>query len=376
MRRKQTEQIKKDLAKKMVFLVGPRQVGKTWLAREIGKGYAETTYLNYDSVEDRQIIKKEAWPKKTELLILDELHKMKGWKNYLKGVFDTREEKQKILVTGSARLNTFRQSGDALSGRFFVHRLLPFSLSEIKGLDLDQDSFGLGRFMLRSGFPEPFLADSEEDANRWRSQYIDGLVRSDILDFETIHNFQAIRTIFELLRQRVGSSISYSSLAEDAQISPATAKKYVHILESLYIVFRIFPHSKNIARSILREPKIYFFDNGLVLSDEGAKFENLVAISLLKHIYGKSDYTGKNYALEYLRNKEKREVDFVVSIDEKLDELIEVKLSDSNLSRSLKYFCDKYGIKGTQLVKDLKREKTFGKIDIALAEKYLKNLFL
>jgi len=376
MQRKQAEQIKKDLDKKMVFLVGPRQAGKTWLAKEIGKSYTKTTYLNYDSAEDRQIIRQESWREKTELLILDELHKMKGWKNYLKGVFDTRQEGQKILVTGSARLNAFRQSGDALSGRFFMHRLLPFSLAEIKNFNLNSGDFNLDRFMRRSGFPEPFLAQSDQDAQRWRAQYIDGLIRTDILDFEMIHNLQAIRTIFELLRQKVGSPVSYASLAEDVQVSPVTVRKYIEILESLYIIFRIFPHSKNIARSILKEPKIYFFDNGLVSGDEGAKFENLAAVSLLKHVYAKSDYTGQKYVLEYLRTKEKKEVDFAVSIDDRLEEIIEVKLADGNLSPNLKYFCDKYDLKGTQLVRDLKREKTFGKIDIVLAEEYLSNLFL
>ncbi|MEI7425826.1 MAG: ATP-binding protein [Candidatus Moraniibacteriota bacterium] len=371
MYRKQTEQIIKDLAKKMVFLVGPRQVGKTWLAKEIGKNYANTVYLNYDSLGDREIIKKEAWPEKTDFLILDELHKMKGWKNYLKGVFDTKKTEQKIIVTGSARLNTFRQTGDALSGRFFVHRLLPFSLTELK-----VEKYETERFMQRGGFPEPFLASDEVEADRWRSQYIDGLIRVDILDFETIHNFRAIKIVFELLRTKVGSPVSYKSIAEDAQISPLTAKKYVEIFESLFIIFRVFPYSKNIARSILKEPKVYFFDTGLVLGDDGARFENFVAVSLLKHVLGKADSTGKEYDLKYLRTKTGQEVDFALVENGAIAELIEAKLSDGNLSKNLNYFCEKYSLKGTQVVKELKQEKTLGNIDIVLAEKYLKSLFL
>ena len=183
MYRKQIEQIIKDLKKKIVFIVGPRQVGKTWLAHEIGKRFNNTTYLNYDSFEDHQIIKRESWPLSTELLILDELHKMQGWKNYLKGVFDTKSDNLKLLVTGSARLDLFRQAGDSLAGRFFTHRLLPFSISELREFSISED---INRFIQRGGFPEPFLADNEIYAKRWRNQYIDGLIRTDVLDFEKV----------------------------------------------------------------------------------------------------------------------------------------------------------------------------------------------
>jgi len=374
MYRRQIEQIKKDLEKKMVFVVGPRQVGKTWLAKEIGKDFKHPVYLNYDSAQDRQIIKEESWPQKTDLLIFDELHKMKGWKNYLKGVFDTKNSQLKILVTGSARLNTFRQTGDSLAGRFFIHRLLPFSLSEIK--DLKNANFDADRFLKRGGFPEPLLAKKEEDADRWRKQYFDGLIRTDILDFEMIHNFRAMQMVLDLLRRKVGSPISYASIAEDVQVSPTTVKKYIEIFESLYIVFRVFPYSKKIARSILKEPKIYFFDTGLVIGDEGTGFENFVAGSLLKHVLGKTDKTGREFTLHYLRTKESKEVDFVLAKDEKMLQLIEAKLTDHALSKNLKYFADKYKVKGIQIVKELRREKTIGGIEIVLAENFLKELFL
>lgn len=373
MRRKQTARIIQDLNKKVVFIVGPRQVGKTWLAKEIGKKFKETVYLNYDRAEDRQIIKKESWPRKTELLILDELHKMKGWKNYLKGVFDTKDERLKILVTGSARLNAFRQTGDSMAGRFFLHRLLPFSAAELKNEKIEHI---IERLMERGGFPEPFLAEDEIEANRWRGQYLDGLIRVDILDFENIHNFRAMQMVLELLRRKVGSPVSYVSIAEDAQISPATAKRYIDIFEELFIVFKVVPYSQNIARSILKEPKIYFFDAGLVVGDEGARFENLAALSLLKHVFGKIDYFAEKYELKYLRTKEGKEADFALIKDDKIVEAIEVKISDGESDKNLRYFSEKYDLKASQIVKELKREKSIGKIDIVLAEKYLRELFL
>lgn len=371
MRRLKQKIIEKDLQNKIVFLVGPRQVGKTWLAKEISKSYSHPVYLNYDSLTDRKIMEHQNWLTSTNLLILDEIHKMPNWKNYLKGLFDTKEDHLKILVTGSARLDTFRQSGDSLAGRFFSHRLLPFSIAELKNTDYDSD---LNRLIDKSGFPEPFLKNEPNFANRWRNQYIDGLIRTDILDFEEINNFKAIQIIFELLRERVGSSISLTSLAEDAHIAPNTVKKYLQIFEALYITFRITPFSKNIARSLLKEPKIYFYDTGLVKNGSGPQFENFIALSLLKHTYQQNDELGLDYDLNYLKTKEGKEVDFVLTKDNEMQTLIEVKLSDDSFSKSLVLFSEKYQVPGLQLVKDLKHERVEKNLQILKALNFLKTL--
>ncbi|MBS0655944.1 MAG: ATP-binding protein, partial [Verrucomicrobia bacterium] len=306
MERAQKQAILRDLNKKMVLIAGPRQAGKTTLAKAIAKEFTHSSYLSFDRLADQKIIREESWLPSTELLILDEIHKMEGWKNYLKGVFDTKPPHQKILVTGSARLEIFNQVGDSLAGRFFLHRLMPLSPAECEQMNV---TYSIDHFLERGGFPEPFFAESVVDANRWRLQYVDSLTTQDVLDFDNIQNLKAIRLIFELLRQRVGSPVSYSSLAEDTHISPTTVKKYIEILEALYIIFRVTPFSNNIARSLLKEPKIYFFDTGLVNGDGGARFENFIACCLLKHIFGKIDYQAEAYSLHYLQTKEKNEVD-------------------------------------------------------------------
>lgn len=374
MNRQQTAQIIKDLNKKIVFLVGPRQVGKTWLAKNIATSFNNIVYLNYDKEEDKEVIKKHQWLDDTDLLILDELHKMKGWKNYLKGVFDTRNDRLKILVTGSARLDTFRQAGDSLAGRFFIHHLLPLSLAELVQVGNHSDIYKL---MKRGGFPEPFLADSDEEADRWRNQYIDGLIRDDVLNFEKIDDLNAMKTVFWILRHSVGSSISVSSIANQVQKSPTTIKRYIDILEALYIIFRITPYSKKVSRSILKESKIYFYDTGLVIGSDGIKLENLVATSLLKSIMGRNDYLGKRESLHYIRTKEQQEVDFAIEDSEKgVVEIIEVKLSDDSVSKNLKYFSEKYSWPAVQLIANLSVEKQIDKIKMVKANNYLEKLFI
>lgn len=373
MHRVQLELIKKDLKKKMVFLVGPRQSGKTWLAKQIALDYKSSLYLNYDSFEDKKIINEQAWNPELDLIIFDELHKKPDWKNYIKGVFDTKQNNTKILVTGSARLDIYDRMGDSLAGRYFRHRLLPFSLAELKQVGAQ---LSVTKLIKRSGFPEPFLAETDLDAGRWRQQYINSLLSTDIFEFDKIQNFKALKLLFELLRQRVGSPISYQSLSEDIAISPNTVKKYIEILEALFVIFLVRPYSKNIARTILKEPKIYFFDTALVEGDEGRRFENLVALSLLKNIYAQNDYLAKDLSLHYLRTKDGTEVDFAIANKSKLELMIEAKVSERKLDRGLISFTKNYEYEGVQIVQNLTKEIKESNLKLAPANSYLSSLYL
>lgn len=373
MRRAQFESITRDLEKKMVLLVGPRQVGKTWLAREIGKIFSRTVYLNYDSLADREKIQAMQWPHDTELLIFDELHKMRGWKNFLKGVFDTRAPTMRILVSGSARLNAHRKMGDSMVGRYFVHHILPLSLKELSGTEWNGD---IDRLLLRGGFPEPFLALDPLDFDRWRHRYAENMIRGDVLDFATVEDVRVMQEVFDALRRSVGSPVSFSSIAGMTGSSPITIKRYIGILEALYIIFLVRPYTKKISRSILKEPKAYFFDSGLAL-DDGARFENMVAVSLLKQNTSRADLLGKNWRVGYLRTKEGKEIDFALSDENnELKEVIEVKLSDDTPSKTLLYFSEKYKVQGTQIVGHLRNDfMAKPSVRIVDATRHLSNLF-
>jgi predicted AAA+ superfamily ATPase len=318
------------------------------------------------------MIKKEGWPDTTDLLILDEIHKMPEWKNFVKGVFDTKPETLHMIVTGSARLETFRQTGDSMAGRFFRHRLYPLSYKELP----EKEPGSIEKLIERGGFPEPFCARDPVDVERWRNQYVDGLIRTDVLDFERVHDLRIIQTVLELLRRRVGSPVSFNSIAEDVQVSPTTVKRYIEIMEALFIVFRITPYSRNIARSLLKEPKIYFFDTGMVIGDDGAKFENMIAVSLLKHVCGMTDYLGKQMDLMYIRTKDGEEVDFCIVEKDMPVRIVEVKAGGKDFGTSLKKIHNHYGFSAVAVIKDLKREFKEDGIPVMPAASFCNELFM
>lgn len=373
MKRNIFDLILNDLQQKMVFITGPRQVGKTYLAQQIMDAFSNPQYLNYDVYEDRVIIHGHTWNIDADLVIFDEIHKMKNWKAFLKGAYDAKPKSQSLLITGSARMETFRQSGESLAGRYFHHRLLPISVKEAESHLPPAKS--IIRLNTVGGFPEPFLDGTEETAARWQNQYYTDLIREDILEFSRIHELKTMRMLLDMLRNRIGSPVSFKALSEDLQIAPNTVKKYMEILESLYIIFLVYPFSKNIARSILKEPKVYLFDSGYVRGDDGIHFENTCAVSLLKHIYHMQDAHGKQVYLHYLRTKDKREIDFAIIENESPTQLIEVKWADANISKPLLYFKKKWeGISAVQLVCLLRQERTVKDVSIVKAEKWLSRL--
>jgi len=361
--------IKKDLKEKIVILSGPRQVGKTTLSKQL---IPSSMYLNYDSAADRKIIRKDEWARDVELVIFDELHKMKNWKSWIKGIYDTEGIPPSLLVTGSARIETYRKGGDSLAGRFFSYRLHPLTVKEICAYLNETPKAALDKLVSFGGFPEPYLKNSETFAKRWRRTHVDTIIREDLLDLERVRDIKSIEILIELLKARVGSSTSFSSLAEDLQVSVHTVKHWLQILENLYVIFPVRPYHRNIARSILKEPKYYLYDPSAVDGDLGMKLENVVALALLRDLHLLEDTTGSKVSLHYLRDKEKNEVDFLTVIDNKPTLMIEVKVSDDSFSKSLYRFSGFLkDARPIQLVYNLKRKKSTRHMDMLPAHDFL-----
>ena len=365
-----------DLKEKIVLLTGPRQTGKTTLSKMLMTGF---DYFNFDNAEDRLSLLEKSWDRSKDLIIFDELHKLKNWKSWLKGIYDTEGVPPSILVTGSAKLDIYKKMGDSLAGRFFQFRLHPLDLKEIKNiLNPENLQTELDKLLNTGGFPEPFLNGSSRFYNRWKRSHLDIIIKQDLIDLENVQHITSVETLIQLLKKRVGSPVSYSSLARDLQCSDKTIKRWLTILENMYVIFRVSPFHKNIARSILKSPKFYFYDTGQVIGDPCAKLENLVACALLKEINYLADCYGEEKHLYYLRNKEGREVDFCIITNEDPALMVEVKWRDENVSPNFKIFKKSFpGVKMLQIVKELKKEKTFPDgIEIRSAHKWLSRLSL
>jgi len=372
MKRYIEKDITRDLRRKLVLLAGPRQVGKTTLSKQL---FSSCVYLNYDSSRDRRIILDGEWPRQTELVIFDELHKMKKWKSWIKGVFDTEGVNPPLLVTGSARLETARKGGDSLAGRFFYYRLHPLSVKECVDFCDEPLSGIVDKLLTVGGFPEPYLNGTEGYAKRWRRTHLDTILRQDLLDLERVRDIKSIEIMIELLRSRVGSMISCSSLANDLQVSGHTVKHWLQILENLYVIFPVRPYSQKIARSILKEAKYYFYDCGAVTGGKGARLENMVALELFKELHYLEDTTGSKVSLHYLRDKQMREVDFLAVIDDKPVMMVEVKESDDSFARSIFHFKSFLpAAKPHQVVLNLRRPKEKDGVKMVAIEEFLKNL--
>lgn len=350
-----SQSITHDLDSKIVLVSGPRQVGKTTLARQLGFDY---DYFNWDAAEDRLSLQKKTWDRNRALVIFDELHKMPKFKNWLKGVYDTEGVRPRIIVTGSARLDIAKKMGDSLAGRFFLYRLHPFDLWELSNTNSPEVIYE--RLLKCSGFPEPYLAGASSFYRRWARTHTDMILRQDMLDLESVRSISQIETLIEMMRHRVGSPISYASLGRDLQVDGKTVKHWLSILENLFVLFRVPPFHRNIARAILKEPKYYFYDLARVGGDEGIKFENLVALSVKKRLDYLADTQGLKADLYFVRNKQGQEIDFYVHREDQAGVLLEAKLSDDMPPSHFERFASMLKTKvNILLVKNLKRDKTY-----------------
>jgi predicted AAA+ superfamily ATPase len=348
-----------DLVAKMVLVAGPRQVGKTTLAQRLLEGAGDGVYLNWDNREDRREIRAARWPGGGGLVVLDELHKWRGWKRWLKGEFDKHRAKLRFLVTGSARLDLYRRGGDSLQGRYHHYRLHPFSLAELNrqkpktavaepGGELEIPGKGapgiLGQLMETGGFPEPALSGSKRAHRRWQKERLDRFFREDVRDLEAIRELSSLELLADLLPDKVGSPISLNALREDLEVSHRAVSHWMDVLERLYHVVRVRPWTSPRVRALRKMPKAYLWDWSLV-PQRGPRFENLVALHLLKLCHLLEDAEGHAAELWYLRDRSGREVDFLVTVSRRPWFAVEAKLRETRIDPALVYFRERLGLR-------------------------------
>lgn len=362
--------------KSMVFLSGPRQAGKTTLAKLIARSFTNSLYFNWDISDHRTLFLEnplffegvERKDASTPLIIFDEIHKYKDWKNYLKGVYDQFNRRFKFLVSGSGRLDLYQKGGDSLAGRYYLFHLWPFTIAELAGRNLTIGAFlkeplaismekkgklldiwsGLSTL---SGFPEPYISQKETTYRRWSKTYSHQLIREDIRDLVDIKSVMDLETLYLLLPSKVGSPLSIPSLSGDLKVSYNSVKNWLSAFERFFLIFSIPTWTEKISRAIQKERKIYLWDSPRV-KEPAARFENMVAIEIWRAVTLWNDVGYGDFSIHLVRNKEKQEVDFLIANNGRPFLLIETKLGDTEPSKSLRIFQNALNIPAVQLLNE------------------------
>ncbi len=377
--------IARDLQEKMIFMGGPRQVGKTTFSKLVAeKDYA---YYNWDNKEQRRAILRAAWPAENRLIILDELHKYSRWKSFIKGEYDVHKERHNFFVTGSARLNVYKKGGDSLLGRYHYYRLHPFSYAELLHLqnelipgkelafaskannqDIVDTLFAFG------GFPEPYLKAAPTQLQRWHNERKQLLFREDIRDLTNIRDLSTMEILSDLLPSKVGSALSINSLREDLEVTHKSVVLWLKVFDLLYYSYRLYPYQSTKIKALKKEAKLYLWDWSEIEA-AGIKLENMVASHLLKMVHFLYDVYGHPVELYYLRDTLGREVDLLVTYKQKPWFAVEVKLSEDKISKDLLYFKEKLQIPYCyQVIKNYDQHVIDNGIHIISLEKFLKGL--
>ncbi|MBN9564844.1 MAG: ATP-binding protein [Alphaproteobacteria bacterium] len=359
----------------MIFLSGPRQVGKTTLAKDIKKEYEDFFYFNWDILADREkillgqteighIARLDAIKNDHTVIVFDEIHKYKLWKTFIKGFFDQYKEKCKIIVTGSSSLDTYNKGGDSMMGRYFLYHIFPITVGELvennnypeqitfPPKQIKQSDFDT--LLKHGGFPEPFLHNDSMFSGRWKGLRNKQLFREDIQSLSNIQEVDQLEVLAKILQAQVGQIVNRSTLSQKIRVSVSTISRWLNTLQTLYYCFEIKPWSRNVKRSLVKEPKIFLYDWSLV-QDVGAKFENFVALHLYKFVLFQNDTGRGDYGLYFVRDKDKKEVDFLVVKDGQPWLLVEVKASaNAPVSKSLYYYAQELMVPHTfQVVFDM-----------------------
>ena len=363
-----------DLKSKMVFIGGPRQVGKTTFALTFlpEPNEKHPAYLNWDDLVDRESLLKGKLPPNEKCVILDEIHKFARWRNLIKGFYDKNRSEIAFIITGSARLDYYSKGGDSLQGRYHYYRLHPFSLLE---LNPDPTKGDLESLMKFGGFPEPYIRGEERFWRRWQRERIQRVIYEDIRDLETVKEISLLELLAEELPNRIGSPLSVKQLKELLQVAHETVERWLKIFERMYYCFRIAPYGPPKIRAVKKEQKLYLWDWSRI-PESGPRFENFIAAQLLKYCHFLEDTEGFRMDLRFLRDTDKREIDFVVLKEGLPLFAVECKTGEKNINPSLFYFMERTEIPKFYQVHEGTKDYKKGGIRVLPVHTFCKELLL
>lgn len=330
----------------MVFLSGPRHVGKTTLATL----QSPSVYLSWDTLQGHKQFMAEIPTPVPPMITFDELDKLKNWKNSLKGFFDCHKEETKILVAGSTALNRYIPGNDSLMGRYFLYRIHPLSVAELLRTEFPTapiappqrvETDTLEALLRFGGFPESFIKQDALFYQRWQNLRTEQMLKEDIRALSQVIDLDQLALLTLHLQNQTGQLVNYHNLGNKIQVSDQTIRRWITLLESCFYCFTIKPWGKNISNALTKMPKIYLYDWS-VIQDPGALLENFVASHLYKAVQFWTDMGFGKYDLYFIRDKAQNEVDFLVTHNNEPWFLVEVKASyKSGISKALFHFKEK-----------------------------------
>ncbi len=357
-------------ARHMVFLAGPRQVGKTRLAKQFLKTKkCGKLYYNWDDILTRQAYLSdsrffESQARSTDTkdpwIVFDEIHKRNRWRDILKGVYDIFHEDFRFLITGSARLDLFRSSGDSLVGRYNLFHMMPLSINEVSlqkktSCFLMENNFNASfdvfkndvlpsnkpeitdafkALLVHGPFPEPFIKQNDRFCRKWHQDYISLLVREDLRDISKVTELDRIENLLFLLKPRIMSPLSMPNLGNELEAAHTTIKNWLEQLKRLYLIFPVTPWTKKVSRGLKKAKKWYFL-NWYYAPKGPARLENMVGSYLYRTCLGLTDMGYGNFSLHYIRTLDKKEIDFIIAKDNTPVLAVEVKSGSTALSKEL-----------------------------------------
>ncbi len=352
--------------KQILILLGLRQVGKTTIIKKL---FPKASYLLVDNEPIKKILEtydienyQTLFKKNKKEIIIDKIHLLTNPGQAAKIIYD-QIPNCKLIITGSSSFHIKNKTGESLAGRKIDYYLYPLTFSEYlqqKGIESELNFYILNKVLSNETNKEllykfnlenilnnvliyglyPYTIDYDKD-EKYLLNFADSLIFKDILELNLIENKKLAKDLLKALAWQIGNLINYSELAKSLKADIRTIKRYIEIFEQSFIIFRLYPYSKNKREEIFKASKIYFYDLGLrnaliedfsdleIRPDKGALFENFIITEILKQ----NSYTDKNIKLYYWRSKQGSEIDLVLDTKKALFG-IEIKYRNKKINKA------------------------------------------